>query len=1123
MYLSARVRLFRPSAAADDARVKRVAILALVLVACGEELGAPPDRDPVEVESDAGAAPPCTSDDDCPFGEVCTDGSCLPQGRRPTDDGCTADADCPDGMVCARSTGLCVPEPDFPPPPNTNTSTCTTGEVRRCGSKIGACEYGTESCVSGRWSGVCEGEVGPSPETCNDVDDDCDRETDEDFDVGGACTAGVGACEQSGVKLCLPDGTGTQCSVSGADPTGRTELCGNAIDDDCDNEVDEGFNVGAVCTAGQGACERSGVSVCTSDGLATECSAVPGPPGPQELCGNGIDDDCNGQMDETFPTLGNACTSGVGICERTGTVVCTVDQLSTRCSATPGLPAPQELCGNNLDDDCDMMVDEGFPNLGTSCSVGTPPCQTTGTWICAPGGTALECDLPPAGIELCNGMDDDNDTCVDEDFNVGQACSAGIGACARTGTYVCAASQTTTQCNAVPGMAGTELCGNGIDDDCDMQTDEGFTNLGTACTAGVGACERSGVYVCAANGLSTTCDAVPGMAGTELCGNNIDDDCDMLVDEGFGVGQPCSVGQGVCLRTGLLVCTTDGMGTQCNATPGTPGTEICNNLDDDCDNAIDEGCDDDMDGYCDATMTIVGTPAVCPLTVDAATEDCNDLNAAINPGATEICNDGVDQNCDGNPNDGCAPCNPAIDADLDGSNECDDCDDTNGAVRPGVPELCNGVDDDCDGLLDEGFDADMDNFTTCGTVPGGGLSPAFVDCDDMAPATYPGACELCALNNVNNTVACMATNDRGNLVDEDCDGYLDETCNPCSTADPDMDGVSECDGDCAPNNPAIAPGLPEICDGLDNDCNTATTENCVVGDPCNWPGTPPRDVCQAGLLCVESLGPGGQQTGNYTCTSFCNFSYLGLGVGDGCASNQACLSSLTPTANLHGCTVSTDIGLGAPGATCSADDQCRTANCLRDQRATGPPQRYCTDLCGSNAYCSGGTTCQAWGGGVARCWRTLTAQNRGIGVACNDTTVRCLGGPESCIEVATNNRICSQVCCRDADCPSGYHCSVNGNDTLSPIGGYDVVPMCWPNATGAHNRVAGQACTSSGQCASEFCDTALGVCVDLCCNDASCPTGLSCQQAVITRPDGHQTISRTCLNLSPTGALVARP
>jgi hypothetical protein len=741
--------------------------------------------------------------------------------------------------------------------------------------------------------------------------------------------------------------------------------------------------------------------------------------------------------------------------------------------------------------------------LVSGCSCGEDPLANTDTGV------------PPIGVDAAP-----TECAIDEDCAFGEVCLGGacVGSEANVSDMGCRAdgdcpsgfecAEATGQCVASPNIpeppppTNTSSCAIGST---------------RVCGTKIGACEY---------GTETCTDGTWGMCMggvtevDERC-NAVDDDCDGDTDEDFDVGGSCTAPIGGCQGTGVIACAADEISTECTNVVATGSGETCNDADDDCDTMIDEGCDDDGDDYCDVMMTIVGTPAVCPETTNAATRDCNDADPAINPGATEICQDQRDQNCDGNNNDGCAPCNVNIDADLDGSNQCLDCDETNGAVRPGATEACDGIDNDCDTMIDETFDMDGDTYTTCGTRPSGGLSPALIDCADNNPNRYPGACELCALNSANNTVACGANNDRGNNVDEDCDGYLDETCSPCSNADPDGDTYSECEGDCQPANGNISPGRAETCDGFDTDCNATTMENCGVGETCNWPGTPPPDACRADLLCVESLGGGGNPTGDFTCTSFCNTSLLGLGLGDGCESNQACLSSLTPTANLHGCTLSTDIGASAVGANCNGDTDCRSADCLRDQRAAGPPVEYCSDLCGNDSYCAGNTTCQAWGT-IGRCWRELGVQDRAIGASCNDgQTVRCEGGPNTCITVAANNRICSEVCCENNDCPGGYFCSVRGPDAPGPVGGYDTVPVCWPNSTGQGNRVAGQACTSNLQCRANFCDRTLGVCVDICCNDSSCPAGLTCESAMITRPDGHQLFGRACVNLTPAGDLEA--
>ncbi|MBN1654423.1 MAG: hypothetical protein JXA30_11695, partial [Deltaproteobacteria bacterium] len=302
-------------------------------------------------------------------------------------------------------------------------------------------------------------------------------------------------------------------------------------DDDCDGQTDEGFtNIGTSCSIGQGACRGTGQYVCAADGLREECNAIVGAPA-AELCGNNQDDDCDGQTDEGFTNLGNTCSVGQGACRGTGQYVCAVDGLRAECNATAGSPTA-ERCGNNQDDDCDGQTDEGFTNLGTSCSIGQGVCRVTGQYVCAADGLRAEC-------------------------------------------------------NATAGSPTAERCGNNQDDDCDGQTDEGFTNLGTSCSVGQGACRRTGQYVCAADGLRGECNATAGTPIAELCGNNQDDDCDNQTDEGFDLGGACSVGTGECNAEGNMVCSEDGTSTVCSAEPGTPVEETCTGYDDDCDGFID--------------------------------------------------------------------------------------------------------------------------------------------------------------------------------------------------------------------------------------------------------------------------------------------------------------------------------------------------------------------------------------------------------------------------------------------------------------------------------------------------------------------------------------------------------
>ena len=234
-----------------------------------------------------------------------------------------------------------------------------------------------------------------------------------------------------------------------------------------------------------------------------------------------------------------------------------------------------------------------------------------------------------------------------------------------------------------------------------------------------------------------------------------------------------------------------------------------------------------------------------------AAADCDDASSAIFPGAPEKCNT-LDDDCDGeideDPTDGVVA---YADADADrwgvdvAVNICPgaagyatasgDCDDANAAISPDAEEACDGVDNDCDTLIDEPgatggstyhLDRDGDGYghpTQTGTAcaPGDGYTDDATDCDDADPARSPGTQEKCA-----------------NDLDDDCDGSVDEEDDAAletwyqdsddddygvSTATTEActrpEGYARVDGDCDDTDPDTHPDASDVADGVDNDCD----------------------------------------------------------------------------------------------------------------------------------------------------------------------------------------------------------------------------------------------------------------------------------------------------------------
>ncbi len=680
-------------------------------------------------------------------------------------------------------------------------------------------------------------------ERCDGLDNDCDGEVDEqavdaptwyadaDQDGWGDPDTSQASCEQPGGWV--EDDRDCDDGDDRVHPE-AAERC-NGADDDCDGEVDEdvletwyadadgdGFGDPLTttdsCDPGEGWIADS--ADCDDDDAAVHPEA-------SETC-NGIDDDCDERIDdEDDPVAGTSRwyqdADGDGWGDEDSAVERCEQPSGT--SATPGdcddgdaavHPSAFETC-NGIDDDCDGNVDER-----DATDAATWYQDADGDGYGDAGATTLACDEP-------SGFVADSTDCDDAD--------------------------------AAIHPAADERC-DGFDNDCDGSTDEddaidapswwadgdgdGYGDAGRARAA----CDQPSGFVAD----STDCDdadAAIHPAADERC-DGIDDDCDGSTDEDDAIDAPTWYRDG----------DSDGFGDAdisaraCSAPSGfvsdasdcddgdddirPDADELCDGADNDCDGSTDEDdavdassfyADADADGYGDAATATVACSAPSGFVSDDS--DCEDGDGAINPGASEICNE-LDDDCDGRIDDDDPDLSGGItwyiDYDADGygataytTEACEapagyvgdtsDCDDTDGAVHPGAGEVCNGVDDDCDGSTDDDddsvsgtssfyADADADGYgdpassaEAC-SAPSGHVADDS-DCDDSDGGVHPGAEEHC------------------DGLDEDCDGAVDEEAVDGSTwyADTDGDGYGD------PSTSASACDQPSGYVADDSDCD----------------------------------------------------------------------------------------------------------------------------------------------------------------------------------------------------------------------------------------------------------------------------------------------------------------
>ncbi len=687
--------------------------------------------------------PPDTTCDPCDADEDCLGGACViidGQGRCAID--CVIDEDCAPEMACLPYDGLgplCQPV--------TGSCECTgqtAGSKRTCqaDSDVGTC-FGFQTCFPEKGWSACDAKT-PAEEICNGLDDNCDGLIDNDLPLTIPCenTNDWGTC--SGDAVCL-GALGWACLAQ----LPAEELC-DTLDNDCDGQVDEEFTENGLyvhlnhCGQCHNNCEGSlplAVGTCDPNDGAPICKVAECLPGFYQI----NDFQCIDPPDVTCSECDTDAECYFGDCvDYDGGTYCLLPCNGEPCQEGYGC---QE--GPDGESHCYPLTGScGCTPLNDGASVSCSQANGFGTCfgvrICDAQAGWSDCDAALPAAEICDGLDNDCDGLVDEGLPPTQDCANEneFGACA--GEEICLGGAGWVCQAATPAP---ELC-NYTDDDCNGVVDDDFTAGGKyvdpdhcgTCNNACGDAIENAVGTCDPSYALPKCvvdECLPGFFQVSpfQCVVPPDTTCQTCLTAQDCFGSPCVEIDGS-LRC-AYPCDGDAdcaPGNLCAAWPGE--STLCQ----------------PATGSCECSTFTAGTKRTCDQSNDfgvcygfqtcAADAGWTDCDAAVP--AAELCN-GLDDDCNGMIDDGLPETIPCVEDNGFGS--CDGaalCLGTTGwACQAPVPaaESCDGQDNDCDGLVDEDFKnaagqiATFEHCGQCNTSCAGGLPHAAVTiCSDAGPS-----------------------------------------------------------------------------------------------------------------------------------------------------------------------------------------------------------------------------------------------------------------------------------------------------------------------------------------------------------------------------------------------------